>query len=73
MQLLVFRFLDLPKTDRLEIARSFGIVPALVETDAEWSRRTMQVPLHSGRLQLLEEMVMWLLGRPAPFECKGDE
>ena len=63
MQLLVFRFLDLPKTDRLEIARSFGIVPALVETDAEWSRRTMQAALNSGRLHVLEDMVMLASGQ----------
>lgn len=63
MQLLVFRFLDLPRMDRLEIARSFGIVPALVETDAEWSRRTMQAALHSGRLQLLEDMVILASGQ----------
>jgi hypothetical protein len=63
MQLLVFRFLDLPRSDRLVIARSLGIVPALVETDAEWSRRTIQAALHSGRLQLLEELVVLASGQ----------
>jgi hypothetical protein len=63
MQLLVFRFLDLPRMNRLEIARSFGIEPVPVETDAEWGRRTMQTALHSGRLQLLEEMVILACGQ----------